>query len=601
MQLDLESISSLIDAGKGQNGYFASQLEESFAPFFDKLQNIKQDKRQIDINNLFNMDQQTSDRFRKKYHNALKKFLTVFGKKISQLHSASISDLLFNNTGRGGNSKVKLPSSGPSGGPPPLPKNTKNLTEQKETATPVHIESVSDKLMDKLSTMNPTINQTNIKTGKGSKDGEGGSLLKKILGGALIAMVAGIGAYLLREGFLSDGKFKGLLKILGQTLIAPFVKFVKGITETLLPMKKMGSIFSAIKKLPSIAMSVLGIFHPKTGIISRFIKTILSPKKVIASVGKGLRSIPSVGKSLFGTLFKMFKGGGKAGAKIVFKSIPVLGTLISFAFAYSRFKAGDTLGGFLEIAAGLSSMIPIIGPALSAGINIMLAIRDMTTTKEERSGPVTLGAVGDFFKSIGAKLWEWVKGLWGWITGAFDKIMDSPIVKQIKLKITNVFLSFKWAFFTFTDTISNIMNWIIGKFTGFLNQSWIKGTLNTIGLGGVSDEIAAMDEVAKIRSSGQGKRADEVIKQMEANEDEVKKIEMEAKKEREKMHKETLQSNAENTAAIVNATNGTTAAVAGTRNAGGNTTFLFNNDGKNGLRRAKDRGFRQVYRNEPIN
>lgn len=599
MQLDLESISSLIDAGKGQNGYFASQLEESFAPFFDKLQNIKQDKRQIDINNLFNMDQQTSDRFRRNYQKALKKFLTVFGKKISQLQSANISDLLFNNTGgKGSPSKVHSPKTGLN---PQTPKKGEVTIEQKETATPVHIESVSEKLMDKLSMMNPTINQTNVKVDKDSKNSGGGGLLKKILGGALIAMVAGIGAYLLREGFLSDGKFKGLLKILGQTLIAPFVKFVKGITETLLPMKKMGSIFSAIKKLPSIAMSVLGIFHPKTGIISRFIRTVLSPKKIVSSVGKGLKSIPSMGKSLFGTLMKLFKGGGKVGAKIVFKSIPVLGTLISFAFAYSRFKAGDTLGGFLEIAAGLSSMIPIIGPALSAGINIMLAIRDMTTTKEERSGPITLGAVGDFFKSIGAKLWEWVKGLWGWITGVFDKMMDSPIVKQIKLKITNVFLSFKWAFFTFTDTITNIVNWITSKFTGFLNSSWVKGTLNAIGLDSWSEEIEAMDEVSKIRSSAQGKRADEVIKQMRANEDEVKKIEMEAKKEREKMHKETLQSNAENTAAIVNATNGTTAAVAGTRNAGGNTTFLFNNDGKNGLRRAKDRGFRQVYRNEPIN
>ncbi len=85
------------------------------------------------------------------------------------------------------------------------------------------------------------------------------------------------------------------------------------------------------------------------------------------------------------------KYGGKA-AKF-FKPIPILGGLISFAFAYSRFKSGDIAGGILEILSGVASFFPGIGTAISLGIDILLAVLDYKAGGSPDAGGKAKGGI----------------------------------------------------------------------------------------------------------------------------------------------------------------------------------------------------------------
>jgi GH24 family phage-related lysozyme (muramidase) len=76
---------------------------------------------------------------------------------------------------------------------------------------------------------------------------------------------------------------------------------------------------------------------------------------------------------------------GKLGFKSLLKKIPVFGALAGTYFAYKRIKENaDYLGGLMEFASGLTSLAPGVGIPISLGLDALIAIRDMTTTKEER-------------------------------------------------------------------------------------------------------------------------------------------------------------------------------------------------------------------------
>ena len=99
----------------------------------------------------------------------------------------------------------------------------------------------------------------------------------------------------------------------------------------------------------------------------------------------------------------LLKGIGmfaKVGSKLKF--LPLIGTLLSFGSAWSRFKNGEVLKGVLDVASGIAGIFPGVGTALSLGIGALNSFLDY---QEEKGG----------FSSTSAMLGNWVQSLWNWV------------------------------------------------------------------------------------------------------------------------------------------------------------------------------------------
>ena len=362
MDITLQEIAELVDSTRGAN-YFANQFESSLKPLFKKLNDVEKDTSKLDISKLLHVDENLMPKFKRRYEKALESFLDGFEKKIKEFNKTGmLESVLVGNKGKDTKSKVRPPRFPVI--PPTFPNNQikskpkKGLDiENESNKIPVHIESINKNLMSKLGVgVSSAVSVVNNDRSNEGKGGSGKGLLgllgrfAGLSGLGLIALTAG--ALALYKGFNDDGKLKGLLKIIGKQLVT-------------MGSNLMGRVFSTM---------------------SDIFGTITS-SKVIANAPL---KIPKLA-SLFNKVGNLSKLAGK-GATIVFKGIPWLGSIIGLAFAYSRFKAGDNLGGILEIASSLVSIAPI--PYLSSAIDLFLAYRDVTTTKRERGaqlGNITQG------------------------------------------------------------------------------------------------------------------------------------------------------------------------------------------------------------------
>lgn len=126
--------------------------------------------------------------------------------------------------------------------------------------------------------------------------------------------------------------------------------------------------------------------------------------KAFAVIGKFFEG--SAIAKVAGEGIKVFKGSliGKMGGKLLgflgkaLKKLPGIGALISLGFAINRFANGDIQGGLIDLASGAASTIPIIGTAVSIGLDIINAQADLA------SGGVTAnkkGWLGKFNTFIG--------------------------------------------------------------------------------------------------------------------------------------------------------------------------------------------------------
>ena len=197
-----------------------------------------------------------------------------------------------------------------------------------------------------------------------------GGLAKFLLGGTAGLLVLTAGAMALWHGFKTDGASKGFMKMLGTKL-------------TKIGLDMVDNMFSTVKK----------IFMPK------FLTNFFSAK-VIAPTTAKLGKI-TAGKGLFKGLLRLVGKAGK-GTKFIFKRIPILGSLISFAFAYSRFQKGDILGGVLDIVSGLLTLDPTgIGSALAIIPDMINTFRDVTMSPaEKRQQSSFLQPVIDWFMNL---------------------------------------------------------------------------------------------------------------------------------------------------------------------------------------------------------
>ena len=242
-----------------------------------------------------------------------------------------------------------------------------------------------------------------------TKKSDGGKLgLGGILGGLLL-LAGGLAA--LVTGLMTNGPFKGILKMLSRFGIKGGIKLLT----------------KAIKPFLEIAGKIL--------------KT---PLQFLGKIGKFLgEGFAKVGKFLFGGISKMAGkafgkiGGGSIGKMLmkfikplakVFKRIPIIGTILSIAFAYTRFKSGDVVGGVIDVLSGLAGLVDIVlpgvGTTMSIGLDVLNAVLDSKADQGEgnpKKSKMTI--LKDMASSVGT--WIWSKRMYIPILSSVNRFMMS--------------------------------------------------------------------------------------------------------------------------------------------------------------------------------
>lgn len=198
-----------------------------------------------------------------------------------------------------------------------------------------------------------------------------GSLL-----GGLLALLGGVGALIM--GLLTDGPFKGALKLLS----------------------KLG-ISGAVKMLMASAK----------GLLATFTKFVTAPFRFAGKL---------LGKGFMGKVFSALKPLAK-----ILKKVPLIGSIISIGFAISRFKSGDTVGGVIDVLSALSGLLNLIPGGsfvaipLSIGLDILNAWLDAKTAGAQDKNAAKMDILGDMAKSVGK--WIWDNALWLPVIGGFKR------------------------------------------------------------------------------------------------------------------------------------------------------------------------------------
>lgn len=82
--------------------------------------------------------------------------------------------------------------------------------------------------------------------------------------------------------------------------------------------------------------------------------------------------------------------------KPTLKFLPVIGALLDFGFAYSRFKRGDFVGGMIDLTAGIFSLIPGAGLPISIGLSLLNELLDNTNAGKKTKDFLGKGGTGLF-------------------------------------------------------------------------------------------------------------------------------------------------------------------------------------------------------------
>lgn len=167
----------------------------------------------------------------------------------------------------------------------------------------------------------------------------------------------------------------------------------------------------------SVAKGMRMALKPLTkglGLLSKGIGGLLGTGlgKMIKPFTKGLSKV--LGKSVGKTAGKVL---GRGMGKAFLKKIPVVGGLMGLMFGIQRFKKGDWVGGLLEVASGISSIVPGVGTALGVAIDGLLLFRDFKGVETGQGSVNDKLASGS--KKIGKQMLRNIPGI-----GTFMRIKE---------------------------------------------------------------------------------------------------------------------------------------------------------------------------------
>lgn len=203
------------------------------------------------------------------------------------------------------------------------------------------------------------------------------------LGAGVVLLLGGLGA--LVAGLQTEGPFKGLLKIFSKVGIQGGIKLLEKSAKTF------------IKTISSFVKAPINLLKSLGGMIKGFFgKEIF---KGVFTAAKGMKGI--FGKML-GGLTKLLKP--------ILGKIPGIGTIISWGFAYSRFKSGDVVGGIIDVLSGIASIFPGVGTAIAIGLDILNAFLDYKAGgADKKASAKKSNMLWDWVKGLGSLIWEGIK------------------------------------------------------------------------------------------------------------------------------------------------------------------------------------------------
>ena len=184
-----------------------------------------------------------------------------------------------------------------------------------------------------------------------------------------------------------------------------------------------GKVTGLLGKIPALFGTLFEYLGTKLAGGKNFIPYLTKNIKKIFTgdlfSGAILKPITRIAKTLFsGSFLKTLAGAAlKWGGKLlkVLKFVPFIGTLISLYSAWGRFEKGDVLGGTLDIASGIASLFPIVGTAISVGLDVFNAFLDY---KQEGTGLSKGQMIGNFF----APITDWIADKF-----SYEKMKNMPV------------------------------------------------------------------------------------------------------------------------------------------------------------------------------
>jgi hypothetical protein len=317
--------------------------------------------------------------------------------------------------------------------------STRNsLSEQQTLTEKTPTVSLSDETVDKLGGVLSGINAENLKrsgnrVSQEESSGDGGGLLGTL--GALL-LAGGVGALLISAFW--DKHIKPWLESKLNLNLDVFDKF-EGVVEGIGKFFTMGGL----KITSGWFFNLVGKAFTTFGdILEGGLKAIFKLGFGDDVVKAGATAAPAAWKTLIPRIAGgLFKGVGA----VAFKSIPIIGSLISFYNAWDRFKNDDTIAGIIELVGGISNLLvftplaPLALP-LSIGASALNAFLDYkaggANTMEEKQAIKMdyVNKIVEYIQEIpivgglikwGRGFWELGKGNW---KGALNYLTETPFL-----------------------------------------------------------------------------------------------------------------------------------------------------------------------------
>jgi len=204
-----------------------------------------------------------------------------------------------------------------------------------------------------------------------------------LLGGGIALLLGGLAA--LVAGLMTDGPFKGLLKILSKVGIQGGIKMLEVAAKTF------------IGGLKQVIMAPINLLDDAVKLIGK-----VFGKEAFKAVLKPIRAMKGLFTKMLGGLVKFLKP--------ILGKIPGIGTIISWGFAYSRFKSGDVVGGFIDVLSGIASIFPGVGTAIAIGLDVLNAFLDYKAGGADgKASQKKPGLLKSWALGLGKMLYEGVK------------------------------------------------------------------------------------------------------------------------------------------------------------------------------------------------
>ena len=305
-----------------------------------------------------------------------------------------------------------------------LMRNKEEILPEKNT-----LSSIMNSVFGKKEKQSSNVSLTNIQNGNDSESSSKGSssLLGSVLKwGALLLS----GAFIIKllnetplgqkiKDFIKDS-IRGIFTWIGEKLTNPETqKFLKDKINYILDgLGSLMSMFgSAFKTVWNGLVFIAQEFYDKI-----FLKVNEENEGLSKILAAGvLKAIPKFFGKTTAVISFIMKGAAKHFTTLakVFKFIPGVGSLLSFAFAVDRFKKGDYFGGILEVAAGIAYFFPGIGTAIGVGVDLFNTFLDYKQTQPDTKNMGKSEIVVGLLESAT----EWFIGKFG-----VDRLYQIPVI-----------------------------------------------------------------------------------------------------------------------------------------------------------------------------